>query len=303
MKVFETHFDDYIKEVERYNLHPQIHTIFPLELTSMRNMIVYGPSGAGKYSQVLYGIKKYSPTKLKYEKKMCVGYGSIDDYFIVISDIHYEVDMSLLGCNAKTLWSSIYNKIVDSVTTKSNKKGIIVCKNFHEIHTELLDNFYDYMNDNTTIVYILLTEHVGFVPLDIVNGCKIVAIERPSRTKLITCFKKATPNKKNLKNVSGKYPTCSYESLCNDIIDVILNDKEIPYLHLRDCLYKIFIFQHNLGECLWFILQRLIIDDRIKDIEEALLTLYKFLALYNNNYRPIYHLERFIISLYSNVHN
>ena len=159
------------------------------------------------------------------------------------------------------------------------------------------------MNDNTSIVYILLTEHVGFIPLDIVNGCKIVAIERPSRTKLTTCFKKTTPNKKNLKNIDGKYPASSYEPLCNDIIEIILNDKEIPYLHLRDCLYKIFIFQHNLGECLWFILQRLILDGRIKNIEAVLLTLYRFLALYNNNYRPIYHLERFIISLYSDIHN
>ena len=303
MKVFETHFDDYIKEVERYNLHPGLHKVFPSELTSMRNMIVYGPSGSGKYSQVLYGIKDYSSTKLKYEKKMCVGYGSLEDYYIIISDIHYEVDMSLLGCNAKTLWSSIYNKIVDNVTTKPNKRGIIICKNFHEIHAELLDNFYDYMNDNLSIVFILITEHVGFIPLNMINGCKIVAVERPSRTKLMTCFKKISPNKKNLKNINGKYPSCSNETVCNDILDIILNKKEIPYLHLRECLYKIFIFQHNLGECLWFILKRLIIEGHISNIEDTLLDLYKFLTLYNNNYRPIYHVERFILSLYKNLHN
>ena len=53
--------------------------------------------------------------------------------------------MALLGCNAKLLWNDIFNHIIDIISTSKHKKGIIVCKNFHEIHSELLEIFYSYM--------------------------------------------------------------------------------------------------------------------------------------------------------------
>ena len=125
MKLFETHFEEYIKEVTRFNLHKDLEKIyykFPDSIENLNNIIFYGPSGVGKYSQMLYSIQKYSPTKLRYEKKMCINYLDKSQYFLKISDIHYEVDMSLLGCNAKTLWNCIYYQIMDSITTKQIKK-------------------------------------------------------------------------------------------------------------------------------------------------------------------------------------
>ena len=37
-------------------------------------------------------------------------------------------------------------------------------------------------------------------------------------------------------------------------------------------------------------------------METILIKLHKFLKLYNNNYRPIYHLENFILYLCINIH-
>ena len=74
------------------------------------------------------------------------------NYIFKISDIHFEIDMDLLGCNARILWNEIYKSIVDIVKTRPSHKGIILCKNFNKIHNELLDTFYSYMQtleDNT----------------------------------------------------------------------------------------------------------------------------------------------------------
>ena len=103
-------------------------------------------------------IKQYSPSELKYEKKISITYNK-QAYFFKISDIHYEIDMSLLGCNSKLLWHEIYIQLVDIISTKQDKSGIIVCKYFNEIHSELLDNFYSYMQNNTNSIdlkYILI---------------------------------------------------------------------------------------------------------------------------------------------------
>ena len=73
MKFLETHFEEYINETEHSNLHSKLtktYSRFPKTLNKLGNLIFYGPSGVGKYSQVLYAIKKYSPSELKYEKKI-----------------------------------------------------------------------------------------------------------------------------------------------------------------------------------------------------------------------------------------
>ena len=147
MKYYETTYEEYIESVKKYNLHPELGPFMenlPSRISNMGNMIVYGPSGVGKYSQVLWLLKKYSNTNLKYDKKIQIQTDK-HDYIYHISDIHYEIDMSHLGCNSKILWNDIFMQIVDIISVKSEKIGLIVCKNFHMIHGELLEIFYSYM--------------------------------------------------------------------------------------------------------------------------------------------------------------
>jgi hypothetical protein len=80
-------------------------------------------------------LKKYSPSHFKYEKKITIQTDK-HTYTYHISDIHYEIDMSLLGCNSKILWNEIFLQIVDIISVKAEKVGFIVCKNFHMIHGE-----------------------------------------------------------------------------------------------------------------------------------------------------------------------
>ena len=83
----------------------------------------------------------------------------------------------------------------------------IVCKNFHEIHTELLECFYSYMqtipNNKFSLYFILLTEAVSFIPDNIVNCCKRIHVARPTRlqyNKLITTLE-TSEGVKDIKNI------------------------------------------------------------------------------------------------------
>ena len=150
MKFYESHYDDYYRSVEENNYHEELileYNNFPDKLIDFKNTIIYGPTGVGKYSQMIYFLKKYSPSSLKYETKITA---TIDkqSYIYKISDIHYEVDMSLLGCYSRVLWHEIFQQVVDIVSVKVDKQGIIVCKNFHGIHNELLEIFYSYIQQS-----------------------------------------------------------------------------------------------------------------------------------------------------------
>ena len=95
MKFHETSYEEYIHAVDHYNLHPEMKTIytsFPKRISDVGNLIVYGPPGVGKYTQVLTILRKYSQSDLKYDKRITCQTEK-QDLIYRISDIHYEIDM------------------------------------------------------------------------------------------------------------------------------------------------------------------------------------------------------------------
>jgi hypothetical protein len=249
MKYYETNYDEYLYAYDKYNIHPELDVIkqnLPKTLNEFKNLIMYGSSGVGKYTQTLSILQNYSPSKLKYDKKIFITIEKQEkktksvasnvntittekpksnymkkkagnntttfvqikkekkhEFIYRISDIHYEIDMATLGCNSKLIWHDLFFQIVDIVSVSTDKIGIILCKNFHAIHNELLDIFYSYMRHplhhmNIKIKFILLSEHIGFIPDNILNICQIIPVKRPTKevyqymskiqTKPFSCF-------------------------------------------------------------------------------------------------------------------
>jgi DNA polymerase III delta prime subunit len=377
MKFYDTHYEEYIMSNKKVNMHTKLEKIYktlPKNVNELNNIILYGPSGVGKYTQMLCLIKRYSPSNLKYEKKLTISFDK-KQFLFKISDIHYEIDMGLLGCNAKLLWHDIYQQIVDIISSKTDKSGIIICKNFHEIHSELLENFYSYMqsiNNNINLKFIIITEEVSFLPDSILNCCKIIRVPRPTKTIYNKCKLSHTPLSKNInlddiqnikelhmhhmnmnvnadtgysnenevihnetddeitnpstktsaikptikkttkkptvKNISDKQNISimndNYQIICNKIIDIIKNYKNIRYLKFRDTLYDLLIYNLNISQCVWYILKTLINDNYVDEakLSNILIKTYRFFQYYNNNYRPIYHIENYVYSLCKIVH-
>lgn len=308
MKSYEDHFTDYVKDVSNITLHPKIKTIsnkLPKDLIDLDNLILYGPSGVGKYSQALYIINRYSVSKLKYEKKIILEL-SKQTFNIKISDIHYEVDMDLLGCNSKSSWNEIYNKIIDIVESSKTRKGIILCKNFQNIHNELLDIFYSYMQNNSSIRFIILTTEISFIPYIILNKCLRITISMYSKSlikKYLKCKETSSNNINYLKNDCSELDNlyiCIYDRLLN----IIKNYDNINYAEFREILYDILIYKNDINDLIWYVLKDLIKNNILKEekIGDILLKTINFFQLYNNNYRPIYHLENYFYYLIIVVH-
>lgn len=317
MKINDNHFEDYLSKYDEYDLHPKLKSLynsFPDNVEDLNNMIFYGPPGTGKYTQMLACIKKYSNTNLKYEKKLTITYNK-NTYFYKISDLHFEIDMSLLGCNSKLLWNEIYNHIQDIVISRNNGVGIIVCKNFHNTHSELLDIFYSYMMtlSNISLKFILLSEKISFIPDNIINICITISVPRPLKSHYNKCNNSKLNKNINLSQITNikhinanivSHFANKHEQICYNILNLILNIDDNIYIELRDKLYDIFIYNIDVTECIWFILKNLIQNNYIKseDVNDILIFSYNFFQYYNNNYRPIYHLENFIFYLINKIY-
>ena len=250
------------------------------------------------------------------KKKISLTYNK-SQYFFKISDIHYEVDMSLLGCNSKLLWHDIYQQIIDIISAKTDKSGIIVCKNFQDIHSELLDNFYSYMQKNSSPIivlkFIIITEEISFFPDNILNCCEIINVSRPTKNAYVKCVKAKFPSKIKLENITNikmlhfnnEELMLQYKIICNKIINNIININDLIFLKFRDTLYDIFIYNLDISDCIWYILSQLIQKNLIKPdkMSQILINTYTFFQYYNNNYRPIYHVEKYFLYLAKIIHN
>jgi len=317
MKFLDSHYEEYIQSVNNVSLHPTITKklqSFPDNLNEVKNVIFYGPSGVGKYSQVLNCIKKYSSSELKYEKKLTVSFNK-NNYFFKISDIHFEIDMSLLGCNSKLLWNEIYINIIDVLSARVNKSGIILCKNFHKIHSELLECFYSYIQRNNTdvnLVFFLVTENISFIPDNIINNFYTISIPRPTKLNYNKILNKKITGSINVKDISNiKNELTNTKSFRTNIVKyvdklytVIDNPDTLKFTHFRDLIYDIFIYDMEIGYVLWLLLSKLILNNKLsqENLTSVYLDTFSFLQFYNNNYRPIYHLENYLYNLINKIH-
>lgn len=339
MKFYESHYEDYIDSIKENNLHPELKIVcdnLPRTISEFGNMIIYGPTGIGKYSQALNILQKYSASNLKYDKKMTTQTEK-QDYTYHISDVHYEVDMALLGCNSKILWRDVYMQIVDIITVKNDKSGIIVCKNFHMIHAELLDIFYSYMQQHSSSIcirFIIITEHVSFIPNNIIQSCNIINMRRPTQKQysMVTSsrfeYDFINRNNNNISNnilntinvneivnckevksfaiiKDGKIPKDIFNVICDNIIQEMKNHNKLSFVGFRDAIYDMLIYNLDITECIWYILYYFIQNERLsdKDVSDILDRCYTFLKYYNNNYRPIYHLESILFYFITKIYH
>ena len=278
-------FVDYLSY--KGELRPDIQALEFPSLDQFQPLILYGPSGVGKYTQMLHIVKQYSPSQLKHEKKLLTN--TTSPFYIKISDIHYEIDMELLGCNSKLLWDDIYQHIVEIIQNKyTEKHGIIVCKNVHKINHELLEIFYSYMQGS--VKYIFLTESISFLPDTLLSKCKILSIPRPSL---------------ELHTSVGIIPSSNLKASFQHIeldTNKPLFQKILTTLHtctmseLREDLYSILIFDLGVEAFVYYLMTTIeaSVTQRLAMVKECVL----FLQYFNNNYRPIYHLEKW---MYANL--
>ena len=369
-------YEDYLNNINSNNLHKNKNNIITkfnekinkLDYNDLKNILIYGPPGIGKYSQALNFIKKFctSANELKYDHKIIVTLNK-QNYIFKMSNIHFEIDMSLLGCNSKIIMSEFYQQLLDIVMLNKDKRYFLLIKYFQDINNELLDNFYSYIQNVNTInnlKFIIISEQISFIPNNILNCCQVISLQRPSKTSYekisstsysintinnikllhyedyindnikksnLTSNYKQNKNIRNYKNkeiINGRNKDINKDIInhhnkdinketendyilsisnlhnINNIIACqiykqLINIDKLNFSHFREYLYIIFIYNYEINNIIWIIICKLI-DDKLIDktnLSKLLILTYNFLKYYNNNYRPIFHVENYFLKI------
>ena len=339
--IFKKNYNEIINENSEYNFNKELLQILEnsklenskLE-TNFSNYIFYGPPCSYKYKNALKLLQHFSPSNLKYEKKLHINLPKTE-FYIKISDIHYEIDIENFIYNSKSLWNDIYNIIYNSIASSSNKLGYIVFRNFDKINYDLLDLLYNYMQkelySSINIKYIIITECISFIPSKIINISKILYFSKLNKKTINAlcnktnkhffksvnsvnsvnlgndlynnleniCHKVNNPNIFSYLDISNNLNFMEHnKSICDNYIELITsNDYNIK--NIRTLLYDILIYHLNCHECFFYIIKSLIARNLISNtkISDLIFNSLIFLKNYNNNYRPIFHLESFTLYL------
>jgi hypothetical protein len=88
-------------------------------------------------------------------------------------------------------------------------------------------------------------------------------------------------------------PDDIFNVICDVVIEQMLAPEKLVHATFRDALYDILIYNLDVVECMWYILSYFVENNHLRgqDISDVLTRMYNFLKYFNNNYRPIYHLE------------
>jgi hypothetical protein len=115
-----------------------------------------------------------------------------------------------------------------------------------------------------------------------------------------------TKSKSTVKNYERRY-FMVIQSLYDQILLFVKDDNKTStsngssFMELREKLYDILIYNLDANEVFADLVYKLIDDDILKDTKRDDIDLFEelqtFSKQYNNNYRPIFHLERLILTL------
>ena len=181
------------------------------------------------------------------------------------------------------------------------------------------------------IKYIIITECVSFIPMKIINICKILNFAKLNKKNIHALCNKTNKQffkKLNLSNIVTKDIPCTtvdsiynkvnnpniftyldisnnlkyieqHSAICDTYINIICNNNNYNITNIRTLLYDILINHLNSHECFFYIIQSLIVNKLINTnkISDLIFNSIFFLKNYNNNYRPIFHLESFTLYL------
>lgn len=212
---------------------------------------------------------------------------------------------------------------------------------------------YNNSQSNIKIKFIIISEHISFLPSQIINSCQIINIKRPTKDRyfnMLTFSKIGNTHATDTNEVKSFYKTISeyktnnidhmksknildninmegvvntkelfsfstidkiedvpediFNIICDKIIGELLKPTKVSFTEFRDVIYDILTYNLDVTECIWYIIKFLIINNHLQkdDISDILKKTHLFLKYYNNNYRPIYHLESMFFYIINKIH-
>ena len=109
----------------------------------------------------------------------------------------------------------------------------------------------------------------------------------------------------NLIQEDQEIPNETFDVICGLLKNKMDNPNKLNLLEFRELIYEILIYNLDFIEVLWDIISYYIQEQKLigNALGTTLKNIYMQIKQYNNNYRPIYHLESILLNIINNIKN
>lgn len=261
MSIFEQSIQNYLSKND-----------VKMNMLGKEHFLYYHHNHMENYANVLKDLQLQSPSTLKCNRKTFIHYNQ-EEHVFKSSDIHIEIDFELLGVIEFGMFVEFIRHIEECI---NKPHTYVVCLHFNNVQGELLDVMYAFLN-RPRITFLFLSDQISFLPPSILNLVKIVRSKSSNTSTYNTMFK----------------------TRMDEMIEWITHDEEHSFLEWREKAYQILIWNDSIHDSFSYMMEKLIEKEYIeeKHLNTVFSNYYDIIYMYNNNYRTIYHLERFIIFL------
>lgn len=167
------------------------------------------------------------------------------------------------------------------------------------------------------IKYIIITEQISFITNNILNYVKTINVKQMSKEIYYDYLK--LPNHidnkclMNLKEINmlkmieddENLPSESFDVICESIKQKMNNHKRLDLLEFRELIYDVLVYNLDFIEVVWDIISYYVQEGKLgtENLKKILKNTYNQFKQYNNNYRPIYHLENILLNIINCIKN
>ena len=310
-----------------------IQQLFCKEFLS--NLYIFGPPGSGKYTLFLKCLEMIVGTKIETVLKTLNinnQWASIKEYSILVSEFHFEINLSKYSNNKNNLFS-IIDTITESKEINNNLDfKIILIRNIHNISNDFVKFIKKKAEQLSDSIRFVLIGNTNSVNISTLNGTFFfLRVEAPSNTeimqlvthtlkqlkkyskidkkKLNELLNKSSPNLNIILTklemvILGNFYKTRLEITTEKICKLLLDKKLSTLYDIRELIYDYQTHNENMQSLLKNILYEFLDGNYLCDDKKSqLINIVQQIDInYNLSYKEIIHIEQGMFKIFKLFH-
>ena len=255
--------------------------------TIHEDVIIYGQDPVKNQAMVNAELSKLSPSGLDYKRRILYQ-GEKSNHSILVTDLHYEIDIPNLNVDGLEGWFAILALVKESIIAQGKQDGLIVLFGAERASENLLCAIEQCLGpqlaEQVRLYCWIVTSSLCCLRQSVLNDCEVVPVKSEGHSSRKWC-----------------YSTC--QSASYRLMAEIVKGNSASITKMRSYLYDLTVVGLTIHDIVWILLKQFVEAYELRAVlsldrlEEIASKMMNACASASKGYRPILHLETMVVQL------
>ena len=252
-----------------------------------KDIIVYGQDPGQNQKKVDSCLSALSPSLFQYKRRILYE-GSKSDHSILVTDVHYEIDVPNINIEGLDGWYAILALIKESIIAQGKKSGLLVLYGVERASTNLLYAVEQCLGpplgERVRLYCWIATSSLSCLGRGILDCCEVVPVKSEGPT-------------------SRKWYSTTCHNISSRLMTEISKGNKASIGKIRTYLYELTVAGLTIHDVAWLLLQKFAVayeasgELTYAKLEGIVSDMMDACSSASKGYRPILHLEIMVVQL------